>query len=197
MIFLRRCTTNSCASHADPVTTWHLADTATLAELSQFTSSDHHFLRRRHSFMDKTSGQQIFGTGPNVLAATKFHHGERRLLLEDSIQWSHTPVNPTKLKVFSLVGKPSTLSGYWLTQLHHGGRRLAVEGYYPGKSAGDLIQEYRTAQPQTKRDSDWCTNLLKQKVIKKAIVTERERNYSCCWEIDEVLYYQGGCFANS
>ena len=37
MIFLRRCTTNSCASHADPVTTWHLADTTTLAELSQFT----------------------------------------------------------------------------------------------------------------------------------------------------------------
>ena len=60
------------------------------------------------------SGQQIFGTGPNLLAATKFHHGGRRLLLEDSFQWSHTPVNPTKLKVFSLVGKPSARSFEWL-----------------------------------------------------------------------------------
>ena len=116
MIFLRRCTTNSCASHADPVTTWHLADTQLhwLSWVNSHGSSDHHFLRRRHSFMDKTSGQQIFGTGPNVLAATKFHHGERRLLLEDSIQWSHTPVNPTKLKVFWLVGKPSARSFEWL-----------------------------------------------------------------------------------
>ena len=41
------------------------------------------------------------------------------------------------------------LSGYWLAQLHHGGRRLAEEGYYTGKSDGDLIQEYRSAHPKT------------------------------------------------